>query len=77
MHPISKERAKFVGDRIRVLNAMYTELLQRPAKFIVGQADVQRAALTAIQAEKLMLMVELDVLVTHLESVQASKPIDV
>ena len=73
MRPISKERVEFIQERIRVLGAMYTELLQRPAKFIVGQAEVHRAALTAIQAEKLMLTVELDVLVTHLESVNENQ----
>lgn len=74
MHPISKERAEFVADRIRVLSAMYTELLQKPAKYVVGQPEVHRTALMAIQAEKLQLTVELDVLVSHLEAVSKQAP---
>lgn len=53
---------------------MYTELLQKPAKYVVGQPEVHRTALMAIQAEKLQLTVELDVLVSHLEAVSKQAP---
>lgn len=68
MTPISQERVEFLKDRIRVLSAMYTELLNRPAKYIVGQHDLCRAALNAIQSEKLQLTIELDVLTEYLSN---------
>lgn len=71
MNPISLERIQFCKDRIRVLGAMYTELLQRPAKYIVGnQHELQRATLSAIASEKLQLTIELDVLTEHFNDEQ-------
>jgi hypothetical protein len=63
--PVSKERVKFVHDRIKVLNAMQTEVLNRPAKYVVGNHELQLMVLNNIQAEKLQLSIELEVLVEH------------
>jgi hypothetical protein len=50
---------------------MYSELLQRPAKYVHGgQHDLHRAALSHIQTEKLQLIVELDVLTKHFDEQQ-------
>lgn len=46
---------------------MYQELLQRPAKYVVGnQQELHRATLSSILSEKLQLTIELDVLLAHL-----------
>lgn len=48
---------------------MYTELFQRPAKYVTGQPELHRATLSSIQAEKLQLTIELDVLTEHFQSI--------
>jgi hypothetical protein len=66
--PISFERTVFLRERIQVLQSMYNEFLQKPAKYVVGgQHELQRSVLSTIMAEKLQLMVELNVLSEHLE----------
>ena len=63
MSPISRERAEFISKRIKVLVAMYQELLMKPNKYIDrGQHDLHAAVLTNIRAEKIQLEIELEVL---------------
>lgn len=70
MNPISQERADWLKARIRVLGAMYTELMQRPAKYVNGAAhELHRVTLSSIQSEKLQLTIELDVLTQYLNHV--------
>lgn len=68
IHPISKERAEFIANRIRVLSEMYKELLNKPAKYTIDSNDIRRNALVSIQAEKLQLSVEYEVLTVYLKS---------
>lgn len=53
---------------------MHLELMTRPAKYnasTVQEAPVLHAALSAIRAEKLQLLVELEVLTQHLKQNEA------
>jgi hypothetical protein len=66
---LSSERVDWIKDRIKVLSAMNTELIQRPAKYPVAdpraQPHVIATALHNIQSEKLQLLVELEVLAEY------------
>lgn len=66
---LSPDRVDWIKDRIKVLGAMNTELIQRPAKYPVADARAQphviATALHNIQAEKLQLLVELEILTEY------------
>lgn len=61
--PISQERVDWLRERIKVLNAMWIELTQRPAKYTNNMHPQSiQMALHQIQSEKLSLIIELEVI---------------
>jgi len=74
MKAISVERAEFVDQRIKLLTAMHVELSSRPAKFVdASSKHALNLAISNIQAEKLQLLVELEVLNQVIENSKAQK----
>ncbi len=63
MNQSTADRAEWVRKRIAILTDMHNELTQRPAKYINGgQHEAHRVVFSNIQAEKIQLLVEQEIL---------------
>lgn len=72
MSPISQERVDFIKDRIKVLHSMNLEFINSHTKWPQSTPSIKQRTLDTIQAEKLQLQIELEVLTQHLKEQNAN-----